>query len=44
MWAKPFYVLLNYSLIYPQLEGHAPVASSAVVTGPASQENTDVTV
>lgn len=37
-------MLLNHSPICPQLEGHAPVASSVVVMEPASQENTDVTV
>lgn len=37
-------MLLNQSPICPQLEGRAPVASSAVVTGHASQESTDVTV
>lgn len=39
-----FYVLLSHSAICPQLGGRAPVASSAVVMGPASQESTDVTV
>lgn len=40
----PFFLMLCYSLICPQLEGRAPVASSVVVMGPASQENTVVTV
>lgn len=39
-----FFLMLCYSLICPQLEGRAPVASSVVVMGPASQENTIVTV
>lgn len=39
-----FDVLLSHSPLCPQLEGRAPVVSSAVVTGHASQENTDVTV
>lgn len=37
-------MLLSHSPICPQLEGRAPVASSAVVMEHASQENTDVTV
>lgn len=36
-------VLLTHP-ICPQLEGRAPVVSSAAVTGHASQENTDVTI
>lgn len=41
---KTLFVLLKLCPIRPQLEGRAPVASSAAVTGRASQENTDVTV
>lgn len=33
-----------YFLLCPQLEGRAPVASSPVTTGPASQKNTGVTI
>ena len=37
-------MLLSHCPIFPQLEGRVPVASSAVVTGHASQESTDVIV
>lgn len=33
-----------YFVLCPQLEGRAPVASSPVTMGPASQKNTGVTI
>ncbi len=44
IWRKSFHEPLSHSAICPQLGGRAPVGSSAAVTGPASQESTDVTV
>lgn len=44
MFSTYINALLSHSPICSQLEGRATVASSAVVTGHASQENTGVTV